>query len=823
MAVLPFAEVIVEITAKKLDRIFHYSIPPTLSDRLHIGSRVVVPFGNRTLGGYVLGFSEAPAASGIKDIIDVTDDEPLLNQDLLALAGWISERYMCSKVEAVRAMLPARARAGTEHKYIFPLENNDLFYEEKVKLLNEAEKEVYELILKSGAASSREVQEQFGKTKAGKVLKKITGLGLVRVSEGITQEAGPRIVETVAVAADLDMETVIDSLKRAPKQAVVLKTAAQQGPLSISELADVSATSSNVVRELIKKGYLLQQRSEVRRNPFGSKTFEQSKPLELTSPQAAVLGEINTALNNRKHQVFLLYGVTGSGKTEVYLQAIDQCLKNGRQAIVLVPEISLTPQMVERFKGRFGELVAVLHSRLSAGERFDEWKMIQSGRVKVVVGARSAVFAPFEDPGLIIIDEEHESSYKQEDNPKYHARDAAIARARLCQGIVILGSATPSLESYTRAAAGRYSLLKLPGRVANRPMPEVTVVDLREELNSGNRSIFSRLLIKKLQAVLERKEQAILFLNRRGHSTFVICRECGLVMNCPKCSITLTFHSGENLLRCHYCDFRRKAPDICPKCGSKSIRHFGIGTQRVEEEVSKQFPGAAVTRMDMDTTSTKGSHERILEAFKNRRIDILIGTQMIAKGLDFPGVTLVGVITADTALNLPDFRSAEKTFQLLTQVAGRAGRGDIPGEVVIQTYNPEHYSIMNARHHDYRSFFAEEIKVREAMEYPPYSSLIRILIYGMEENSVIRGAEVLSHELNRLVNIHDMGLEQPILGPAPAALSKLRNRFRWQICIKGKQGPKVRQIVKMAIENIEATPWFSNLGVSIDVDPISIL
>lgn len=823
MAVLPYAEVIVEITAKKLDRIFHYSIPPALRECLRIGSRVIVPFGNRTLGGYVSGFSETPGVSGVKDIIDVTDEDSLLSEDLLTLAGWISEKYMCSKVEAVRAMLPARTRTAAGHKYIFPLENNDLFHEEKVKLLNAAEKNIYELVLKSGAVSSRELREKLGNTKAGKVLKKLTESGLVRVSEGVMPEAGPRVIQTVSVAPDLDLVKVIDSLKRAPKQAAVLKAAAEKGPLSIGELVEMSATNSGVVRELIKKGFLTRQSFETRRDPYGSKSFEQTKPLELTRPQADVLENINTALNNRKHQVFLLYGVTGSGKTEVYLQAIDKCLKQGRQAIVLVPEISLTPQMVERFKGRFGELVAVLHSRLSAGERFDEWKLIKAGKVKVVVGARSAVFAPFDDPGLIIIDEEHESSYKQEDNPKYHAREAAIARARLGNGVVILGSATPSVESYTRAAAGKYSLLRLPDRVANRPMPEVTVVDLRDELNSGNRSIFSRLLVKKIQAVLERKEQVILFLNRRGYSTFVICRECGLVMNCPKCSITLTFHSGENLLRCHYCDFRRKAPDICPKCGSKSIRHFGIGTQKVEEEVLKRFPDAKTARMDMDTTSTKGSHERILEDFKKRRVDILIGTQMIAKGLDFPGVTLVGVITADTALNLPDFRSAEKTFQLLTQVAGRAGRGELPGEVVVQTYNPEHYSIINARQHDYRSFFAEEIKVREAMEYPPYSSLIRILIYGMEENSVIRGAEVLAHELNRLVNIHDMGLEQPILGPAPAALNKLRNRYRWQICIKGKQGQQVRQIAKTAIENIEVSPWFSNLGVSIDVDPLSIL
>ncbi|HWI55225.1 MAG TPA: primosomal protein N', partial [Desulfobacteria bacterium] len=382
---------------------------------------------------------------------------------------------------------------------------------------------------------------------------------------------------------------------------------------------------------------------------------------------------------------------------------------------------------------------------------------------------------------------------------------------------------TPSIESYARATAGKYRLLTMGGRVMGRPMPVVKVIDLREEIQAGNRGIFSRSLVDSISGVLAKGEQSILFLNRRGYSTFVVCRECGLVMNCPKCSITLTHHAAENTLRCHYCDYRRKAPDICPKCGSKSIRHFGIGTQRVEEEVLKLFPDATVARMDMDTTTAKGSHERILDDFKKGRTDILIGTQMIAKGLDFPGVTLVGVVTADTALNLPDFRAAEKTFQLLTQVAGRAGRGDAPGEVLVQTYSPGHYSVVNAQKHDYLSFYNEEIKMREALVYPPYSSLVRILIFGNEENSVIRGSQVLAYELEQILKFSEVGVDQPLLGPAPAPLSRLRDRFRWQICIKGKQGKNMRGIVKKAVAKVVDTPVFANLGISVDVDPVSMM
>lgn len=817
-----YAEVVVDITAKKLDKIFHYRVPPALRQRLAEGMRVVVPFGPRTVEGYVLGFCDKADVPGTKDIINILEEETLLTSDLLAVAGWMSEKYLCSRVDAIKAMLPVKARG--RYKYIMAEEVSDLFREENINLLNINELKVYNYIIKQGIIPSDELRNKFGSAEIAKVVKKLTRMGIVKTVGQIKAEIRPRIRQVAVLAERGETpEQLMANLTRAPRQASAIKAVLENGRLPVRELINKAGITYAVIKELVKKEYLVIETEEVRRDPCSNNSFAATKPAIPTRDQSRVLREINAAIDEGKFRTFLLHGVTGSGKTEVYLQAIAHCLKNGRQAIVMVPEISLTPQMIERFKGRFGDLVAVLHSRLSAGERFDEWRLIKTGRVKIVVGARSAVFAPFSDPGLIIIDEEHETSYKQEDNPKYHAREAAIARARFLNSLVILGSATPSLESYTRAVARKYRLLSLSNRIGGQPLPPVEVVDLREEMNSGNRSIFSHKLIEKLETVLTAKKQAILFLNRRGHSTFVICRECGLVMKCPKCSITLTLHAGENVLRCHYCDFQVKAPDLCPKCAGKSIRYFGIGTQKVEEEARKCFPHARVTRMDMDTTTKKGSHERILSQFKEGKIDILVGTQMIAKGLDFPNVTLVGVITADTALNLPDFRAAERTFQLLTQVAGRAGRGAYLGEVIVQTYNPEHYSIKNAQEHDFIGFYQEEMKIREVLGYPPYCSLVRILIFGMEENSVIRGAEALASRLRIEVSQHVLGTDQPLLGPAPAPVSKLRNRFRWQICIKGKPGKLIRQIIKESISNLEDNGVFTNIGISVDIDPMGMI
>ncbi|PKM81715.1 MAG: primosomal protein N' [Firmicutes bacterium HGW-Firmicutes-14] len=829
MAADRYAEIIVDIPAKKLDRVFHYGIPPALQEDLAPGMKVAVPFGERTAEGYVTGFCDTPDVAEIKYITSIIKEEPGLNPDLLALAKWMAERYMCTVLDSVRAIVPAGARMTGQRIVAPAADQAPEITESRLRDLNTREIDIYEYIITQGKVLYSDICSRFGRRKAGPVLKKLTGLGIIEVTKELKSKVRPRRVQMLELSPDLaenarELQRLVSELDtRAPKQAAILKKIIGSGALTVAQLAAAAGTTPATVREMVKKGYLLTEQAEIRRDPYASRTFCRTVPLKPTGEQAAALQKITASLDRTRPETFLLHGVTGSGKTEVYLQAISHVLEKGKQAIVLVPEISLTPQMVERFKGRFGDLVAVIHSGLALGERYDEWRRIREGRVGVVIGARSAVFAPFERLGLIIVDEEHENSYKQEDNPKYHAREVAVARARLCGGTVILGSATPSLESYARAEAGKYTLLTLDKRVAGRLLPEVRVVDLREEMHANHRGIFSRQLIEKMKEVLERGEQVILFLNRRGYSTFVVCRECGLVLRCPKCSISLTLHLGEQELRCHYCDYRRKSPEHCPKCGSESIRKFGVGTQRVEEEVVKWFPGARVARMDMDTTTGKGSHEKILTMFKRGEIDVLVGTQMIAKGLDFPGVTLVGVVTADTSLNLPDFRSAERTFQLLTQVAGRAGRGDIPGEVTVQTYNPEHFSVTKASRHDYLGFYREEMRTREALDYPPYCSLVRIVIHGWEENSVIRGAEILAVALRQAVNTHSLGVTEPVLGPAPAPVSRLRNRYRWQVCVKGRPGRLVRQIIRQVLKNLDGDSVFTALGMSIEADPMGMM
>jgi primosomal protein N' (replication factor Y) len=510
----------------------------------------------------------------------------------------------------------------------------------------------------------------------------------------------------------------------------------------------------------------------------------------------------------------LLYGVTGSGKTEVYLQAIACMLQKELASIVLVPEIALTPQMTERFVARFGNKVAVLHSRLSAGERYDEWCRVARGEALVVIGARSAVFAPVPKLGLIILDEEHEITYKQEETPRYHARDIALRRAEMHGAAVILGSATPSLESYTKALRGEYRLAKLPQRIAGRPLPPVEIVDMREELKSGNRSIFSRTLQAALRDALAAGKQAIIFLNRRGYSTFVLCRTCGHVMRCPACNVSLKFHSTLAMLCCHYCDYREPYPSACPACGGRYIRHFGTGTQKVEEELRRRFPAARPLRLDADSTARKGEYRQILASFRRGEANVLVGTQMIAKGLDFPKVTLVGVITADTALNLPDFRAGERTFQMLTQVAGRAGRGATGGRVVIQTYTPEHYAVVAARKHDFETFYREESARRKELGYPPFGYLVRLLVSGGVEGNVMKAASLLTGFL---------GTEIEIWGPSPCPLEKVRGRYRWQLVLRGDELEPLLAAAKEAANRFRQCAVTAKVRLSLDVEPLHLL
>lgn len=612
-------------------------------------------------------------------------------------------------------------------------------------------------------------------------------------------------------------------VKRAPRQAELLTfLLAHQGQASLPEL--VHSLGDGVrqpVKAALQKGWLEAHEQVRRRDPFGGAPAEVQAPPVLTPEQEEALTSIQQELMAPPsfRQPVLLHGVTGSGKTELYLRAIQAVQEQGRQAICLVPEISLTPQMIGRFRSRFGTAVAVLHSALSAGEKYDEWQRIRRGEVSIVVGARSAIFAPFDNVGLIIIDEEHENSYKQEGQaPCYHAREVAEERARLEGALLVLGSATPALESYYKADTGRYRLVTLEHRVDRRPMPHVDLVDMREELRSGNRSIFSRTLQEALDQTLAAGEQAILFLNRRGYNTFIMCRSCGEAITCPNCAVAMTYHLGENHLACHYCDYRLPVPRICPKCKGKQIRHMGAGTERVEEELHRLYPQARVVRMDVDTTRRKGSHAAILGAFGRHQVDVLVGTQMITKGLDFPGVTLVGVVLADTSLNLPDFRAAERTFQLVTQVAGRAGRGSRPGRVVVQTYQPDHFSLQAAREHDFASFYKQEISLRQSQGYPPFSDLIHMVLSGPEEAKVRETAAAIGGLLK----------QQPfpgeVLGPAPAPIPKLRGQYRYHLVLKG---PDTEAMVRQARAAFAASRgrWRrgKDVRLSVDVGPVSMM
>ncbi|MGM0472126.1 MAG: primosomal protein N' [Bacillota bacterium] len=642
------------------------------------------------------------------------------------------------------------------------------------------------------------------------------------VPSGLSSRKTKRVVR-LKYSAKKTAKELEELSNRAHKQQAVLEYLLQnrEEELTSTSLARQVDTTPGTVRRLVEKGLLDYQEVEVRRNPYSDVEYEPTTSLSLTAQQEEALTEIKELLDKSSSATLLLKGVTGSGKTEVYLQAIAEVLAAGEQAIVLVPEISLTPQTVGRFKSRFGQQVAIYHSRLSDGERYDEWRRMKEGQAKVVIGARSAVFAPFEHLGLIIIDEEHETSYKQSDHPKYHARKVAIERAKLSNSVTVLGTATPALESYYQVKQDNYHFAHLTRRIADKSLPPVEVVDMREELEAGNRSIFSRRLATAIEERLENNEQMILFLNRRGFSTFVLCRECGFVLECPNCDVSLTYHADRTLLRCHYCDYQQCVPDTCPECESRYIKYFGAGTQKVEEAIKDQFPTARVLRMDVDTTSRKGAHQQILTSFKNQEADILLGTQMIAKGHDFPNITLVGVITADTALNFPDFRAAEHTFQLLTQVAGRTGRGKRVGEVVVQTYDPKHYSIQFAKEHDYEGFYQHEIEFRRELDYPPFSQLINFIIKDEAEEAASKVANQLGSIIRGEIEKKDFAVD--LLGPVPAPLAKLRGEYRWQLLLKSENSLALKELSSSGVELLQESANLGSVTISVDVDPIKML
>ncbi|MBC2373885.1 primosomal protein N' [Listeria welshimeri] len=793
------AKVIVDVPAMQVDRPFDYFIPEDLEELIRPGMRVSVPFGNRKIQGFVTSLDETEENPKLKGIDGVMDLAPVLNEELMELGDWLAEDTLSFRVSAYQAMLPAALRAKYE-KYFLRLDDEN----EELEQLFEG----YET-LDWKVAEARGLLKQIGKwVREGSVEV------VYQVKNKITNKK-VRVVSCLKSPYQLT-EIIEDMPKNAKAQSRVLAffQAFEGSEILFSELKKQAETTDTTIKKLADLNILTIQEKIISRDPYQNHQFEKSESLQLLPDQQTACWKITAAT---EQETFLIHGVTGSGKTEIYLQTIEAKLKEGKEAIVLVPEISLTPQMVERFKSRFGSEVAVLHSALSSGEKYDEWRKIERKEARVVVGARSAVFAPLENLGIIIIDEEHEASYKQEDNPRYHARDVAIWRANKYQCPVVLGSATPSLESFARAKKGVYTLIELPSRVNDRAMPEVSVVDMREELRKENRTEFSTELLEKIKDRIAKKEQTVLMLNRRGYSSFVMCRDCGYVVECPNCDISLTYHQSSNQMKCHYCGHEERVPQKCPSCEGEHIRYFGTGTQKVEESLTKLIPEARVIRMDVDTTRTKGAHEKLLKSFRNHEADILLGTQMIAKGLDFPDITLVGVLNADTMLHLPDFRASERTFQLLTQVSGRAGRHERTGEVVVQSYNPEHYSIEFAKKHDFIGFYNHEMQLRKMGSYPPFYYLTMINVSDENEMKAIRTIQEMAQFLRG-----KLGPDTVVLGPVPSTITRIKNKYRYQCIIKYKIEPDLKKELKTLITHYQKDQQ-KGLTITIDVQPYVLM
>ena len=813
-----YAEVVLPLP---IDRIWHYLIPPELWEEAEAGKRVLVPFGSRLLTGYLIGFVDKAPVAEVKEVLLILDREPLLDAHLLAVTRWISEYYLCPWGEVIKAALPSGLEAFTELMAVPLLPDQESFSGPQTpdpRPQTPIEAEFLELLIKKGSLPFKTIQNKLGRVSTT-LLGDLARKGFIALKADLKlPQVKPRLETTLHLALEGDdLIQALSFLKdKAPKQAEVISALERSGgTINLRELRRLTGASRSSIQGLIRKGFLF-SRQEPLPPAFPGDVMSGEIPPELTPLQREVLRPINEALSLPCFKSFLLHGVTGSGKTEVYLRAIEATLKLGRKALVLVPEIGLTPQLAARFQSRFGPGVAVIHSGLSARERFLEWLRVRERKAPITIGTRSAVFAPIEPLGLIIVDEEQEGSYKQEETPRYHARDVALKRAQMLGIPIILGSATPSLESYWRAQIGEYTLLSLPERVERRPLPITHMVDMKVEPRQENRPpIFSRKLTELIKERLGKGEQVLLFLNRRGFSTLLLCRNCGFSFRCGSCSVSLTYHAQSKRLMCHYCHSRRKVSDVCPGCGGASLVLLGLGTQQAEAATRALFPKARVARMDRDTTAGRGSHERILTRLQTGEIEILVGTQMIGKGHDFPGVTLVGVVSADHSLNLPDFRAAERTFCLLAQVVGRAGRGDLPGEAVIQTYNPHHYCLIAAQSQDYLTFFQRELPLRQEANLPPFTQLVLLLLSGPQERQVQQASEELRCLLKPSTNLGII-----VDGPAPAPVYKLKGRFRWQLLAKGEDGDSLRAHIKEAVKDYIRSPLSKGISLSIDVDPL---
>jgi primosomal protein N' (replication factor Y) len=845
-AQIDIADVVVDIDAPGLEPSYSYRVPESLQNRLQVGACVHIPFSGRETLGYVIERRKIPSSDPLcgklKPIIAIVEDAITINSEQLQAVRYMCDRYVCDLLAALRCVAPATlgARVATLVRFADPSlrgmqVGGSLPQAHIVETLRTLDAEVELETLRDAANLPNFAGAYAALLKKGM---------LIETHEVMRAKTVGKTIKAYTLGAAAEVMGATGVGRRSPQQQrllneLIARARRGEGPMPANELLAAAQAGAASLRGLLDKGLVQATVLTVWRAPVAP-TAKRTEPPILMRHQREAVETLRDCIDSRTPQTVLLFGVTASGKTEVYLQAIAHALAQDRSAIVLVPEIALTAQVADVFVGRFGDQVAVLHSRLSEGERHDEWRRMQAGQARIVVGARSAIFAPVQNVGLIVLDEEHEASYKQENTPRYNAKELAGERARLSNATLVLGSATPSLESYFASEPGKGkgnpqisqisqiteidpefstpalpSILRIemPERIDNRPLPHVTVIDLREEFKQ-RRALFAQRLVEEMAARLSRQQQVILFLNRRGYAQFVLCRDCGWAARCPHCAVSLAFHSYDRSLKCHHCDYVGRAPAFCPDCGGGKVRAFGIGTEKVEEEVQSLFPKVRVARLDKDTTTRKGAHNRIVRDFRQGEYDILIGTQMVAKGLDFPNVTLVGVVSADTAINMPDFRAAERTFQLLTQVAGRSGRGKQAGEVIIQTFSPDHYAIQAAIRHDYRAFYKQEILFRQELKYPPFSRFANLICGDLDERAAQARAGSLAAALQQVA---PAGVE--VIGPSAAPLARLKNQFRFHVALRAPVDAPLADLVRAALALIPAN---ERQGVNIDMDPLSM-
>lgn len=814
-----YAEIVFDVP---LNQRFTYLVPQDLQDAMQPGIRILAPFGKRILTGYVVGIPETPPEDiELKKIADILDQEPVISMGIMQLAEWIAEYYLCGFGEALKAALPAGT--SIESKRTVRLIADDL--QLAAQSLNGTQAKIIRILREKGTIRIETLQQSFRSTGIAYGLRKLEEKQLIVLESELRGRAHHTKIEKY-VRLTTDANAAAKKPLTTRQQHIVDYLIKSGGSARQAQLLKTTKSATSTLKVLAKAHRIELYERRIERDYYGDLSVPPAPKLILNQEQQQAVDRICKMLDTKTPHTFLIHGVTGSGKTQVYIESIRHAIADGKSAIVLVPEIALTPQTVRRFRAEFQDMVTVMHSRMSIGERYDAWQKIHAGRARVVVGPRSAIFAPVKNLGLIVVDEEHESSYKQSDStPRYHARDVAVMRAVFSNAVVLLGSATPSMESYQNALRGKYTLLEMLKRIEEIPLPRVYLINLldaRAPKGQGDDFFITPALQKKIEEKLALREQVIILQNRRGFSTAVQCTECGYVETCPNCNVSLSYHLKGWRMRCHYCDLNQKAPNFCPNCQSAEIRYRGIGTQKVEMQLQELLPKARIARMDLDTTRGKRAHDKILQDFGEHKYDILVGTQMIAKGLDFPKVTLVGVISADTGLYLPDFRASEKTFQLITQVAGRAGRKGGQGEVFIQTYSSGHFCLRCAQQHDFKQFYFQEQEDRRTLHYPPFGRLALLQLRHKDEQKAWHA----TLQLASLLRTSDATFD--VLGPSPAPLAKLQQYFRFQILLKNNRkmdasASRMRTAIRQAVEQFRQVASQSGVTLTVDVDPLSIL